>query len=511
MKSILRNIGLGLMLLGSLSACDLDTQPTTSLNSEAVFKDTKNADDVMRGSWNYIFNTGSSYASIGLGSLMLNDDFAGSDAVRASSYGFSSSYNLTNGYGRGEYNSVLWDLVYDPINNCNNVLANIDKVSGSEDDKARIKGQAYATRGYLYMLLATHYSFAVDKDPNAVCVPIYTKPTTMGQALTGEPAASVKEVYDQAIRDLKEGIKYIPETYSHGANSIDQYKIDHTVAMGILARTALYARQWQDAYDYATKVLAQNNTLMTEKEYKGGFNDCTNPEWIWSYSSTIEDNSPSYIFHFKDNTTSGSYYGCLCMDPYFLKNYADNDYRKDLFQTWGGTPQSQSVIKLLDGKFRFKDIDNQLGDIVLMRVSEMYLVKAEAAYHLGKVAEAQEALHTLQQARMKEGFSAPAVTATGDALLKDIWMERRKELWGEGFALTDLIRNQQSVERKEYEEIVTLPDGSKETRTGHTRTQFPDESAFTPNSKYYLFRIPEKEELQNKNLYSKHQKLDFYR
>ena len=117
------------------------------------------------------------------------------------------------------------------------------------------------------------------------------------------------------------------------------------------------------------------------------------------------------------------------MDPNFVKNYSDNDYRKDLFQTWGGTSQSQQVVKLLDGKFRFKDVKNQLGDIVMMRVSEMYLIKAEAAYHLNKTAEAQEALYTLQKARIKDGVSAPTVTATGDVLLKEIWMERRKELW----------------------------------------------------------------------------------
>ena len=54
---------------------------------------------------------------------------------------------------------------------------------------------------------------------------------------------------------------------------------------------------------------------------------------------------------------------------------------------------------------------------------------------------------------MKKGFESPAVTATGDELLKEIWLERRKELWGEGFQLTDIIRNQQSVDRKKFEEV----------------------------------------------------------
>lgn len=79
----------------------------------------------------------------------------------------------------------MWDLVYDPINNCNAVLKNIDGISGDQEEKNRIKGQAYATRGFLYMLLASHYSFAIDKEPDAVCVPIYTEPTNYDMATTG--------------------------------------------------------------------------------------------------------------------------------------------------------------------------------------------------------------------------------------------------------------------------------------------------------------------------------------
>ena len=45
-----------------------------------------------------------------------------------------------------------------------------------------------------------------------------------------------------------------------------------------------------------------------------------------------------------------------------------------------------------------------LADLVLMRTSEMYLIKAEAAAHLaGKEGEAQQLLQTLRNARMKEG------------------------------------------------------------------------------------------------------------
>lgn len=506
MKQFLIYISSSLLLVFFLTSCELDTAPTTAMESNKIFKDTKNAEHVLRGAWKHIFNEGSTYASIGIGSSMLNDDFAGSDVVRTLSYGFSPSYALTNGYGRGEINNVLWSLIYEPINNCNNIIKYIDEVPGTADDKELIKGQALATRGFLYMYLASHYAFAINKDPNAVCVPIYTEPTDMEIALSGNPASSVSEVYKQALDDLEDALELIPETYSHGKEPANQYLPDHLVTLGLLARTNLYARNWEQAYNYAVRTLELNDYLMNEEEYKSGFSSYSNKEWIWGYSSTLDDNLPSYLFHFKDTTNPKSHYTSLNTDPWFKALFEDGDYRKDLFN-WGLT--SYLNWAMLNSKFKFKDVDNQLGDIVLMRTSEMYLIKAEAAAHLsGKETEAQETLQALRDKRMKSG-SAKTVTETGDDLINEIWKERRKELWGEGFSLTDIIRNQQSVVRKEYEEVITV-DGKQITVTGHSRINFADNSPFEANSKYYLFRIPEKEEIQNGNLYSRYQRLSIY-
>lgn len=313
-------------------------------------------------------------------------------------------------------------------------------------------------------------------------------------------------MYAQALSDLEDALDLIPENYSHGNVKEDQYKIDHLVTLGLLARTHLYARNWQEAYDYAVAALTINPYLMSESEYKSGFNDYSNKEWIWGLSCTIDDNMPCYLFYFKDCITSEGYTS-LNMDPYFKAKFDDDDYRKDLFN-WGQTAYGDWAM--LNSKFLFKDVDNMLADLVMMRTSEMYLIKAEAAAHLaGKESEAQQALQTLRDARMKAGKTAKAVTETGDALLKEIWLERRKELWGEGFALTDLIRNQQSVERKEYSGTITV-NGKEVAVNGHTIISLPDKTPFAPNSKYYLFRIPEKEELQNPNLYSKYPRLSIY-
>lgn len=54
MKFNYKNICLAALAACSVTACDLDTAPTTSLEADAVFKNLENADRIVRGTWNYL-------------------------------------------------------------------------------------------------------------------------------------------------------------------------------------------------------------------------------------------------------------------------------------------------------------------------------------------------------------------------------------------------------------------------------------------------------------------------
>lgn len=54
MKLNYKNICLAALAACTVTACDLDTAPTTSLEANAVFKNLENADRVVRGTWNYL-------------------------------------------------------------------------------------------------------------------------------------------------------------------------------------------------------------------------------------------------------------------------------------------------------------------------------------------------------------------------------------------------------------------------------------------------------------------------
>jgi hypothetical protein len=499
----------GLVALFS-TACDLTTVPTTSVDAGSVFNTTIDAEKVINGSWRYLMETFNTYANPGYGAFLRAGDAMGSDVVLNDKYGFNTHNQFTAIFGKGGTNSLSWTLSYSTINSMNGVIEYIDGATGSQEDKDRIKGQAYALRGFIYLHLASHYSFAIDKDPDAVCAPVYTKPSDASTG--GQPAASVSEVYAQAIKDLEEALELIPENYVRSS----KHQIDNQVALGLLSRAALYARDWQKAKDYSDLLLAKNEYLMSESEYKSGFNSIDNSEWIWGHPQPADQSSASYQFHYLDVTSAGSYYFSFNADPWFRDLFNDGDYRKDLIG-WapdpGLDPVNAPYLWMRYAKFKFKS--DLTADIVLLRTSEIYLINAEAKAQLNDP-DAINKLNALKSARKAQTVSG----LSGQALIEAIRLERRKELFGEGFGLVDIIRNQQAVARKEYPQNpkvnYTYKDANGVEQTiavtpqGHRYLAFPDKSNFTANSKYYLFRIPDSEELENKNLYTQYHKLGIY-
>lgn len=106
------------------------------------------------------------------------------------------------------------------------------------------------------------------------------------------------------------------------------------------------------------------------------------------------------------------------------------------------------------------------------RVAEAYLIKAEAELGLGNADEAKKVLNMLQTAR--------GATPT-QATVELIWTERRKELYGEGFALNDIKRLRMPLKR-----------------TG--KDQWAGVKELPANSPRFMLPIPENEMLHNKRL-----------
>ncbi|MFN1219562.1 RagB/SusD family nutrient uptake outer membrane protein [Chryseobacterium kwangjuense] len=497
MKKI-KYISFALIGLWSLTGCanELETAPTDQASGEEVFKTAASAETVINGAWAKLQDDGPTYANIGYSTVLRTSDAMGSDAaVLTNKYGFPSAYAFTelvnNTASRPQF---IWFTLYSTINNMNNVITRIDQTEGSQEKKNQVKGQAKALRAFCYLNLASFYQFSYLKDKTALTAPIYMEPSAIGSV--PKKRASLEEIYTLIKSDLTEADLLL---VNYSRNNKD--KINKAVVNGLLARTYLNTGEWGKAAA-AAKIARTGYPLMAAEKYKEGFNDISNGEWIWGHGQTQEQSGASYAFHYLDVSSSGSYYYSFMADPFFKNLFDANDIRSQLFQ-WDGLPGREGLLRY--SKFKFKT--GLIADIVLMRAAEMYLIEAEAEARIGNVTNAITALNELKTARNANPYSG---ALTQNAVIKEILIERRKELFGEGFSLSDIIRTQGTVERKPYVDAngqpikvqITTPDGTVKTVNGrgHSVFNFPDQSAFAPNSKYYLFSIPQKEIENNPNL-----------
>lgn len=483
--------------LATVISCenDLDTAPTNQANEAEIFKTADNAETVINGTWAQFNDDGTNYANIGFSTVLRTSDAMGSDvAVLTNKYGFPGAYAFTDLVNNtGSRPQFFWSLLYSTINNMNNVITKIDAAEGSQEKKNQVKGQAKTLRAFCYLNLASFYQFSYLKDKSALTVPIYTEPTTINSKPNKK--ASLEDIYTLIKSDLTDADQLLK---NYTRNNKD--KIDRSVVNGLLARTYLNTGEWAKA-SASAKIARDNYALMAAEKYKEGFNDIGNSEWIWGHGQTQEQSGESYSFHFLDVSSSGSYYYSFMADPYFKDLFDTNDIRYSLF-SWDGNPGRQGLLRY--AKFKFKP--NLIADIVYMRAAEMYLIEAEAEARLGNTSQAVTVLNQLKSARKANTYQGSLVQ---NDVIKEVLIERRKELFGEGFSLSDIIRTQGTVERKAYVDKDGKPiqvqiNINGETKTvdgrGHTIFAFPDQSSFSPNSKYYLFSIPQKEIENNPNL-----------
>lgn len=151
----------------------------------------------------------------------------------------------------------------------------------------------------------------------------------------------------------------------------------------------------------------------------------------------------------------------------------EGDIRRSVFNT---STRTQT-------KFRTNTPGSFNVDYCYMRVAEMYLIAAEAEYHIsGDAVTVKEYLGPLMDARGNTEY----VSMSGSTLYEFILLQRRIELWGEGFAYFDLQRLKRPVARTK------TPAGS---HMAHARVfDLPATNGFR------LMRIPQRELDNNPNI-----------
>ena len=438
---ILSVLAIGLMT-GSMVSCSdfLDTKPSTSVDDTDVFQTTSGAQSALNGCYYQMRAYGSGGANrgddYGIPSIQMISDMCGEDVMNNGSGWYLYNYNY---WGETQANifrtDQLWTFHYRLVNNLNSVITYVDDSEGEDMDKQYIKGQALALRGWAYFDLARLYqqTYAIAKDMPGV--PIYTE-----------------ETYQQILSDLTTA-----ESMLEGFVRSSSYPnvFDQTVVQGVLSQVYQVMNNWAKSEEYAKKVLAVY-PLTTAEEYANGFNDHLTKSWIWGIKQTEEQNMGDYspfAMWYNGDRKCWTFAGFILSDQ-FVDLFDEDDIRFKQFENWStGSGQTKKEFWI---SHKFRDNEDCRGSMVVMRSDEMLLNAAEACAHQGKDTEAKALLWQLQDLR-----NAKRTEASGDELIEAILKERRKELYGEGFSLFDMLRTQKGLERTgnhmDWGGLITLP------------------------------------------------------
>ncbi|MBE0666040.1 MAG: RagB/SusD family nutrient uptake outer membrane protein, partial [Bacteroidales bacterium] len=431
MKKISIILALIVGLTVSCSKDFLETAPTNEVSETDVFKTAAGAQTVLDGVSRKIREYNTSHDDFGHKALDMAWDLMGEDIVCRRSHWFVYDYQIDNRQASYRRSRTTWQLYYIVINNVNNILVNADNISwASAAQEASIKGQAMALRAFAYYNLVTLYQFTYIGHENAPGVPIYTEPTTEGHA-----RASVQEVYDLIVDDLDGAISMMTANPSPRRHISD---IDVTVARGLKARVALEMGNWSEAESQARLARADYD-LNSVADFSAGFADYQQSNWMWGLQLNDEQSTiyASWFSHL--DMSIGGYAGLGYMPKYMSTALYNQLPADDVRKTLCVGATYSGITYYINYKFNAALAGKEFAaDYVMMRPEEMLLIEAEAiARQGGRNAAVQALLDELHAVRQ----TAPvAVTATGTALLDLVLLERRFELWGEGFRGRDIKR-----------------------------------------------------------------------
>jgi len=424
------------------TACNsdfLETNPTNQISDQVVFTTVEGAQTVLDGISRRMRAAGQFHDQFGVKTIDLAMDLMSEDISLSASHWFGLDHRFGNHLASFPRTAYTWGLFYGIINNANSLISNIDGAkSTSESLKNNLKAQAFALRGYSYFQLIQLYQFTYKGNENAPGVPIYTE-----ASVEGAPRATVAEVYNQITADLDEAIRLFnanPVTRRHISD------ISVHVAKGLRARVALVMQEWNNAATLASEA-RQGHSLMAPEQYSAGFDNFTEQNWIWGL-----------VINDEQSTTFGSWFSHMdwsiagyCGAGFSRKNWSlalynqmdNSDVRKKLIDISQYEPLTNKNW-IRPNKFSAGNGKGWAADYVLMRPEEMVLIEAEAKARLGEETAARGLLKLLRDNRYDKPVN---ISATGNQLIEEILLERRIELWGEGFAALDLKRLKRGINR----------------------------------------------------------------
>lgn len=464
------------VLLAFFGCEDLDTVPegdiiTTDQKDEVVENDPSKAAAGVNG----IFAQFSQYApnedelnrvnhhDIGYPSVMMFTDANGNDVVQEDNgYNWmTSSLEFSDRDYTSRETQIVWNDMYSIISNANNVVGSIDAAT-DEPVSQYYLGQGLATRAFSYWVLAQLFQFNYEGNQSKLCVPILTDITGPEAALAGgAPRGTVEEVYTLILADISSAIDLLKSAEEAGTVRPDRRYVSLAVAYGLRARVNLTMHKYDLAAADATSAIAASDASPASIDevsdpYFSSLDD-TNMMWgifVAETDAVVTSGILNWISHMGSFNYGYCWYsGGRQINKALYNSIASTDIRKGwwtdadgvsanltddenfFMEDYGYAPYTQVKFAPYKGEI---ETSTNANDIPLMRIEEMYLIKAEAEAQTGGVSTLVDFV---------TNYRDPSYSFTGDAK-EEVFRQRRIELWGEGLNWFDIMRLNKGVDRR---------------------------------------------------------------
>ena len=463
MKRItIKNMIVTTVLFLSLASCEksfLELKPPTSLTPEFALATEADLQVALRGAYAGLKST----ALYGRSLMVLGDMMADNTYQSALNTNRYTNFNLYNYLVTDGDVAGLWNASYTVILRANNI---INSPIADNANIQQIKGEAYAIRALAYFNLVRYFGSPYTLDPSKLGVPIITT----YQADLKPERAKIADVYTLINKDLTQA--YTLMTKFTNSSQFSKYS-----AKALQAKVYLAMGDKTNAKTAALDVITNSGFTAISSAAHTGYWAGVAPrtdkvETLLEISFDAVANNAfdalSYIY-----LQSGNYGDMLCSSELY-DLFETADIRKSLYATGiRGGLASVFVNK-------YSSFTGDHSDTKVIRMSEMYLIAAEASYP----SNTADALKYVNEVTSRRG--ATAIASSGSALLEAIITERRKELAFEGERYLDMQRLQRNIVRSKnypaaalsidftnYRRIMPIPQGELDANPSIKSQQNP--------------------------------------
>ncbi len=430
-----------------LGACDmLDIEPKDAIEQDKVFENEEAYYSAVIGCYDALQQTGCYGGDLVSIPGLLSDNLKHTGTTQE-----YKEFQDNNVQPDNPMIGSIWNSAYDGINRCNMIINNSNNGVLPADKKGKYLGHAHFLRALHYFNLVRLFGG----------VPIKLQATTE----TGDHLNVARSTVDEVYALIESDLDFAEQNLFNNNDDKPIFAgaaIPNT-ALALRSIVKLTREEWAAAANFATMVIDNGDYEMLSK-FEALYPPEHNDESIFDVEfNNIDNNRLAQYFLPADEITGGRHEWEPTTD--LIDEFDEVDNRLEV------------TIKDEDGTIyggKYTEITTRSDNFYVIRLAEMYLVRAEANARL----EQNDSLirDDLHKIKLRANEEDSVFTNDYDELLNITLQERKKEFAFEGKHWFDLVRTGKAIEELYYvhnENQLLMPIPLAEIQTNSKMTQNP--------------------------------------